>query len=91
MLFNSVQFFVFLGITLTLFYILQGRARRVLLLVASYLFYMSWNWRFIPLLLTLTIIDYFCALWIVRTKAGKYRQTICPAASAETLRSWNAP
>jgi len=82
MLFNSLQFFLFLGITLTLFYILQGRARRVLLLLASYLFYMSWNWRFIPLLLTLTIIDYFCALWIVRTEAGKRKLAMILSVAA---------
>ena len=71
MLFNSVQFFVFLIATLTLFYLSPQSWRRIILLVASYFFYMSWNWKFIPLLLTLTVIDYFCALWIVRTEAAK--------------------
>src|SRR6185369_261646 len=71
MLFNSIQFFIFLIVTLTLFYVSPKSWRRILLLVASYFFYASWNWKFIPLLLTLTIIDYFCALWIVRTEAAK--------------------
>src|ERR1700742_4562824 len=71
MLFNSVQFFVFLIATLVLFYAAPRNWRRNLLLAASYFFYGSWNWKFIPLLLTLTVIDYFCALWIVRTEAGK--------------------
>src|SRR5579871_1471557 len=71
MLFNSVQFFVFLLVTLTLFYLAPKAWRRVILLVASYFFYASWNWKFIPLLLTLTMIDYFCALWIVRTEDAK--------------------
>jgi len=73
MLFNSAPFFVFLIVTLTLFYVSPRNWRRVILLVASYFFYASWNWRFIPLLLTLTVIDYFCALWIVRTEAAKRR------------------
>jgi alginate O-acetyltransferase complex protein AlgI len=71
MLFNSIQFFVFLIVTLTLFYLSPKSWRRILLLVASYFFYASWNWKFIPLLLSLTIIDYFCALWIVRTEAAR--------------------
>jgi len=71
MLFNSAPFFLFLIVTLTLFYVSPRSWRRVILLVASYFFYASWNWRFIPLLLSLTVIDYFCALWIVRTEAAK--------------------
>ena len=71
MLFNSPGFFLFLLATLVLFYVFPRGWRRPLLLLASYFFYASWNRRFIPLLLSLTIIDYFCALWIVRTEARK--------------------
>ena len=56
--------------------------RRVILLVASYFFYASWNWRFIPLLLSLTIIDYFCAQWIVRTEAAKRKLAMIISVAA---------
>jgi alginate O-acetyltransferase complex protein AlgI len=82
MLFNSVQFFAFLIVTLALFYASPKSLRRVILLAASYFFYASWNWKFIPLLLTLTIIDYFCALWIVRTEAAKRKAAMIISVAA---------
>ena len=68
MLFNTIQFFVFLAVVLTLFYLLRWPARKYLLLLASYYFYASWNWKFIPLLLSLTIIDYTAGRWIERLR-----------------------
>ena len=85
MLFNSVQFFIFLIVTLTLFYswpLSPTPWRRIILLVASYFFYMSWNWKFIPLLLTLTIIDFFCAKWIVRTEGPKRKLAMIVSVAA---------
>jgi len=58
MLFNTVQFFIFLAAVLVLFYGSPRPARKYILLAASYAFYGTWNWHFIPLLLTLTAIDY---------------------------------
>ena len=51
MLFNTPQFFLFLLVTIGLFYVSPKPLRRWILLAASYFFYMSWNWRFAPLLL----------------------------------------
>jgi D-alanyl-lipoteichoic acid acyltransferase DltB (MBOAT superfamily) len=82
MLFNSVPFFIFLTVTLILFYAAPKSWRRLVLLFASYFFYMSWNWRFIPLLLSLTIIDYFCALWIVRTEEAKRKLALILSVGA---------
>lgn len=82
MLFNSIQFFVFLAAVLTLFYLSPQQWRRFILLAASYFFYMSWNWKFIPLLLSLTIIDYFCALWIVRSEADRRKLAMIASVAA---------
>ncbi len=68
MLFNTIPFFVFLAVVLLLHYAAPRAARRCILLAASYFFYMSWNWKFIPLLLTLTAIDYTAALWMARPR-----------------------
>lgn len=62
MLFNTVQFFVFLAATLLLFYLSPWSGRKPILLVASYFFYGCWNVKFIPLLLGLTAIDYTVGL-----------------------------
>ncbi len=58
MLFNTVQFFLFIAAVLVLFYASPRGFRKYILLVASYVFYGTWNWHFIPLLLTLTVVDY---------------------------------
>jgi len=64
MLFNTVEFFMFLAVVLTAFYAAPGSWRKVILLVSSYFFYMSWNPVFILLLLTLTVIDFAAGLLI---------------------------
>jgi len=76
MLFNTAQFFLFLGIVLALFYISPRPVRKYLLLAGSYFFYGSWNWRFIPLLLTLTAIDYTAGIWMSRIAPGPKRRAV---------------
>ena len=66
MLFNSIQFWVFLAAVLLGHYGLPRPARKYWLLAASYFFYMSWNAVFVALLLTLTLTDFACALMMER-------------------------
>jgi alginate O-acetyltransferase complex protein AlgI len=74
MLFNTPQFFVFLAVVLAAFYSSPRSWRRIILLAASYFFYMSWIPKFILLLLALTIIDYTAARWIARTESPRSRK-----------------
>lgn len=76
MLFNTTNFFVFLVTVLALFYALPRRFRKYLLLVASYFFYGSWNPKFIPLLLSLTLIDFTAGLWLDRVESPRKRRAI---------------
>jgi alginate O-acetyltransferase complex protein AlgI len=76
MLFNTTQFFLFLAVVLVLFYTSPQRLRRYILLAASYFFYGSWNYKFIALLLILTVIDYTAGLWLERTPPGRKRKLI---------------
>ncbi len=62
MIFNSLPFFVFIAVFLPLYFSLRGRARLLLCLVASYFFYGWWDWRFLSLILTSTLIDYVVGL-----------------------------
>ena len=65
MAFNSLAFALFLPIVFVLYWLLLGRnhkSQNAMLLVASYLFYGWWDWRFCGLLLATTLIAYFCAL-----------------------------
>ena len=54
MLFNTVQFLVFFLIVYSLYLVLNHRWQNRLLLLASYLFYCAWDWRFLFLILAAT-------------------------------------
>ena len=61
MLFNSLEFLVFLPVVLAVYYLLPHRGQNAFLVVASCFFYASWDWRFLFPLLFSTTVDYFCA------------------------------
>jgi Predicted membrane protein involved in D-alanine export len=76
MLFNTIQFFIFLAVVLALFYGSPRRFRRYILLAASYFFYACWNYKFVALLLTLTAIDYTAGIWLERVPAGPRKKAL---------------
>ena len=61
--FNSADYLFFLPAVVVLAFLLRGRERsgHLMLLVASYMFYGSWNWRYAGLMLLSTVLDYFIA------------------------------
>ena len=61
MLFNSLDFAIFLPIVFSLYWLLDRfnvRYQNVLIVAASYFFYGWWDWRFLTLILFSTIVDY---------------------------------
>ena len=66
MLFNSLSFLVFFPCVLVLYYALPFRMRKLMLLIASYYFYMCWKPEFIVLILFSTVVDYCCGLGMAR-------------------------
>ncbi len=62
MLFNSLQFLVFFLIVVSLYFLVKSKYRWMLLLVASYYFYMCWNPGYILLIILSTCVDYFAGL-----------------------------
>ena len=64
MSFVSWQYALFLPAVVLLYWQLPWRGRIFLLLAASYFFYGMWDVRFLALLLTTTVVDYFGALAI---------------------------
>ena len=58
MLFNSEAYLFFLPVTVGIYWILPIRLRVPFLLVASYVFYASWNAPFLLLILGLTVANY---------------------------------
>ena len=67
MLFNSLEFFIFLPLVFILYWFVfkkHLKTQNTLLLIASYVFYGMWDWRFLSLILLSTIVDYFVGLKI---------------------------
>jgi D-alanyl-lipoteichoic acid acyltransferase DltB (MBOAT superfamily) len=58
LLFNSGEFFVLLGTALLLYAVLGRRGQNRMLLVASWVFYAWWDWRFLALLWLSTVVDF---------------------------------
>jgi len=61
MLFNSLAFIVFFPLVVAAYFALHHKYRWILLLAASYYFYMCWNYKYITLIIFSTLIDYFAA------------------------------
>ena len=68
MVFNSIEFAVFLPIVFLLYWFVCGRSARwqnLLLLIASYVFYAWWDWRFLRLIAFTTLTTYASGLLII--------------------------
>ncbi len=66
MLFNSLQYLVFLIAMAVGYFVLPHRFRWILLLGGSYFFYMCWNAQYALLMLTSTFITYMSGIMISR-------------------------
>ncbi|HEX2278334.1 MAG TPA: hypothetical protein VHN13_14590 [Candidatus Tectomicrobia bacterium] len=60
MTFNSWHFLMFFGMFFSAYLLTRGRWRLAITLVASYVFYGFWDWRFLGLLALSTAVDYVC-------------------------------
>ena len=74
MLFNSIQFFIFFPIVVGLYFLLPHRYRWILLLGASYYFYMSWKPEYVILIIVSTLIGYAAARLMSATDDAKKRK-----------------
>ena len=75
MIFNSLTFLVFFAIVLFLHNLpLRWTFKKVNLLLASYVFYAAWNPPFVILIWISTIIDWFAARWMARTRSPRKRK-----------------
>lgn len=64
MLFNSFQYAIFLPVIFIVYWGLPNRFQWVVLLLSSYYFYMSWNARYVILILFTTVVSYVAARMI---------------------------
>ena len=89
MLFNSVEFSVFLPIVLTLFWCLpvrrSMRLQNLLVTAASYLFYGWWDYRFLALIFFSTLVDYCVGLQLGGTTLPVRRRWLLLTSIAVNL------
>jgi len=73
-LFNSFTFIYFFLLIYGLYLCLKRPGQNILLLIGSYVFYGTWNWRFLSLLLISTIVDYCCGLFIYSAQTRRVKK-----------------
>ena len=87
MLFNSFAFLFFFAPAFYLVYwkVSSDRGKKAVSVLASYLFYGVWDWRFALLMLATTSVDYFTALRIDRTDDERARKRWLVASMISNL------
>lgn len=60
MVFNSLEFLIFYPAVLVMYFLAPQKWRWVLLLAASYYFYLSWNVELVFLIVFTTAVSYLC-------------------------------
>jgi len=78
MLFNSIEFTIFLPIIFGLYWFVcreNIRAQNILLVVASYVFYGWWDWHFLGLIIFSSILDYFVGIELSKDHSHTRRKS----------------
>lgn len=88
MLFNSLQFLIFLPVVVVLYYLIPDRLKNFWLLLASYYFYMCWNAKYALLILFSTVVTYASGVVMDKIRQAEmeasqrvFRKKICVAVS----------
>ncbi len=79
MSFDSIIYAIFLPIVFAIYWILPKDRlllKNLVLLVASYVFYAWWDWRFLSLIVFSSFVDYFVALRMQETTDDRRRKAL---------------
>lgn len=77
MLFTNAEFGVFYILVFAAYWLLRKeriKAQNLLILVASYVFYGWWDWRFLSLIFLSSLVDYVCSIRIDETEDQRTRK-----------------
>ncbi|MBK1853713.1 MBOAT family protein [Verrucomicrobiaceae bacterium 5K15] len=85
MLFNSYAFWLFFALVWVIYRLLPHRGQNLMLLGASYYFYACWDWRFLPLILTTTLVNYFTAIGMEKSTDPKRHKWLMAASAVVSL------
>ena len=79
MLFNSIEFTIFLPVIFVLYWFVTNKnlkLQNLLLLSASYFFYAWWDWRFLSLIIFSSTIDYIVGLKLLESTDERKRKIL---------------
>jgi D-alanyl-lipoteichoic acid acyltransferase DltB (MBOAT superfamily) len=79
MIFNSIEFALFLPIVFGIYWLLnysQVRFQNLFIICASYFFYGWWDWRFLALIAFSSFVDYFVGLQLELNSSVKRRKLL---------------
>lgn len=79
MLFNSLEFVLFLPLVFVVYWFIptrHARYRCIFILIASYYFYMSWNAKYVFLIFLTTFVSYFSAIALEKASDNVSKQRI---------------
>lgn len=79
MLFNSIDFAIFLPIVFVLYWFVTNKnlkLQNLLIVVSSFIFYGWWDWRFLSLILFSIVTDYFIGLSLLNQNDQRKRKII---------------
>jgi D-alanyl-lipoteichoic acid acyltransferase DltB (MBOAT superfamily) len=79
MFFNSIDFIIFLPIVFFLYWFATNRSlilQNILIVIASYIFYGWWDWRFLFLIIFSTLVDYFVGIGLAKNENNTNRKIL---------------
>ena len=78
MLFNSIEYLIFLPIVFLIYWLLRHKLlwQNILLLVSSYVFYAWWDWRFLSLIIYSSFIDYIIGIKIAEADSSHIKKRL---------------
>jgi D-alanyl-lipoteichoic acid acyltransferase DltB (MBOAT superfamily) len=88
MLFNTIDFALFLPIVFFLYWFLTDKnlkLQNLLIVISSYIFYGWWDWRFLLLILFSTLIDYIIGLQLAKQEDKQHRKILLWASLVVNL------
>jgi D-alanyl-lipoteichoic acid acyltransferase DltB (MBOAT superfamily) len=80
MLFNSLTFVLFFAAVYVVYWRLPHRGQNILLLGASMVFYASWNYKLLPLIIFSASVDYLAGMRIFASRSVAWRRIYLAAS-----------
>ena len=79
MLFNSIQYAIFLPIVFILYWFVfqkNLKAQNIFIIIVSYIFYGWWDWRFLSLIIFSSAVDYSVGIGLLKTENNVKRKLL---------------